>query len=163
MADTKQTVPPAKPTPEPGEDVTYCPGEGDPPVAKWRGVEFKANLPVRVTREDLIAAARLNRFFRVGATLSPQAPIGAPKTALEYRAYVVDWIKGCESIDQISAHWAADRQLRFVCEVGPDDISFLGTLVEPKLRALRLAGGLTEMQVAEIWVKHGTLEFPWRS
>lgn len=158
MAD--KTSPPAK---EPGEDLTYCPGEGDPSTCKWRGIEFKANVPVRVTNAEHIAAARGNKFFRVGSERKNDAPIGSPKTAMEYRAHVVDWIKECATVDQVASLWGADRNLRVKCEVGQDDIDFLGTLVEPKLRALRLQEGLSEMKVAEIWVKHGVLEFPWRS
>jgi hypothetical protein len=158
MAD-KQT-PPAK---EPGEDIVYCPGEGDPNTVRWRGIEFKANVPVRVTNAEHIEAARGNKFFRVGAARPNDMPLGAPKTAMEYRGHVVDWIKGCETVDQVASHWGSDRNLRVKCEVGQDDIDFLGTLVEPKLRALRLQEGLSEMQVAGVWVKHGVLEFPWRS
>jgi hypothetical protein len=116
-----------------------------------------------VTSEAHIEAARGNKFFRVGAGGPNNAPVGPPKTAMEYRGHVVDWIKDCETVDQVAAHWAADRQLRFVCEVGQDDISFLGTLVEPKLRALRMAEGLTDSQVAAVWIKHGVLDLPWRS
>jgi hypothetical protein len=154
----------AKPDkPDEGEDVVYTPGEGDPNTVKWRGIQFKANVPVRVTNAEHIEAARVNKFFRVGEARKNDAPIGSPKTAMEYRGHVVDWIKGCESVDQVAQHWAADRNLRVKCEVGQDDIDFLGTLVEPKLRALRLAEGLNEMQMAAVWVKHGVFEFPWRS
>ena len=159
MAD-KQTAP----VKEPGEDIFYLPGEGDPHTVKWRGVEFKSNVATRVTDKELIEAARANRFYRVGNDAPNMgAFVGPPKTAMEYRSYVVDWIKGCETVDQVAAHWAADRDLRGKCEVGNDDISFLGTLVEPKLRALRQREGLSDMGVAGIWVKHGVLEFPWRS
>lgn len=149
-----------------GEDVTYLPGEGDPSSCKWRGIEFKANVPVRVLeteRPGLIDAARGNRFFRVGSERSGSAPMGPPTTAMEYRGHVVDWLKDCTTVDQIVSHWAADRDLRTKCEVGQDDISYLGTLVEPKLRQLRMAEGLSEMDVAGIWVKHGVLDLPWRS
>jgi len=157
---------PSPPPKDDGEDVTYVPGEGDPSTCKWRGLEFKANVPVRIAEKDrpgMIEAARANRYFRVGSEMATGAPVGLPKTAMEYRAYVVDWIKGCDTVDQVAAHWAADRQLRVTCEVGQDDVSYLGTLVEPKLRALRQKEGLTEMQVAGVFVNHGVLEIPWRS
>jgi hypothetical protein len=170
MADRSTiTLPPksgpaAAPEPPPaGEDITYLPGDGDPHTVKWRGQEFKANTPVRVTNESLIEAALLSRFFRVGSSDPTKAPAGSPKTAMEYRAHVVDWIKDCEMVDQVATHWAADRQFRVTCEVGQDDISFLGTLVEPKLKALRMKEGLTDAQVAAVWIKHGVLDLPWRS
>lgn len=145
------------------EDVTYIPKEGDPLSVKWRGVEFKANVAIRVTRGDLLDAARANRFFRVGSEPVANDPTAPPKTAMEYRGYVVGWINGCTTVEQVAAHWAADRQLRVTCEVGQDDVSYLGTLVEPKLRQLRLAEGLSEMDAANVWVKHGVLDLPWRS
>jgi hypothetical protein len=146
-----------------GEDVTYCPGRDDPHVTKWRGVEFKANVPMRVTNAEMIDAARLNRFFRVGNETNINTPHAPPTTAMAYRGWVLDWVKEVETIDQLVTHWAADRALRSSCEVGQDDISFLGTLIEPKLKQFRMAAGLSDAQVADIWVKHGILELPWRA
>jgi hypothetical protein len=82
---------------------------------------------------------------------------------MEYRGHVVDWLKNVETIDQFVIKWAADRDLRETCEVGQDDVSYLGTLVEPKLRAMRLAEGKSENDVAGVFVKRGVLELPWRS
>ena len=169
MADRPTITLPSKQTPaskDDGEDLTYLPGEGDPHTIRWRGIEFKANSPVRIAEKDrpgMIEAARGNRTFRVGAGSANDEMRGPPTTAMAYRGHVVEWIKDVDSVDQLVAHWAADRQLRASCEVGQDDISYLGTLVEPKLRALRLKEGLNDMQVANIWVKHGVLDLPWRS
>lgn len=163
-APAPATAPP--PPPPDGVDVTYLPNEGDPHTTKWRGVEFKANLPVRLMDKDHIEAARTNRFFRVGLDEPPGSTrgySGPPKTAMEYRGRVVAWIKTVETVDQVAAHWAADRALRAACEVGQDDISYLGTLVEPKLKALRLKEGLNDVAMAGIWVKHGNTDIPWRS
>lgn len=149
---------------EEGEIVVYRPGEGDPSSCKWRGVTFKANVPVRIKSADHIDAARGNKFFHVGSgDMEDDGPRRQPKNAMEYRAHVVDWMKNTRSIDDLAAAWSADRVLREKCEVGEDDVSFLGTLVEPKLRQLRLEAGLSEMDVARIWVKHGVLDLPWRS
>lgn len=150
-------------TAEMGEDVTYLSSEGGPNTTKWRGIEFKANIPVRLTDKSHIEAARMSKFYRVGSARAGDVLSGTPKTAMEYRGYVVDWIKDCETVDQVAAHWASDRDLRSKCEVGQDDVSYLGTLVEPKLHALRMKEGLSEMAVAGIWVKHGVLDLPWRS
>jgi hypothetical protein len=160
----KPDKPDDAPKKEEGEIVTYRPGEGDPSSCKWRGIEFKANVPVRIKNVDHVDAARGNKFFHVGSDKPEDAgPRGAPKTAMEYRGHVVDWMERVRSIDDLAACWSADRGLREKCEVGQDDVSFLGTLVEPKLRQLRLEAGLTEMDVAGIWVKHGVLDLPWRS
>ncbi len=146
-----------------GEDVTYLPGEGDPHSVRWRGVEFKANVPVRITNASHLEAARGNRFYRVGAEASGEVNFGPPKTAMEYRGHVLDWLRSVETIDQLATHWAGDRNLRMACEVGQDDVSYLGTIVEPKLKALRLKEGLSDMDVAAVWVKHGVLDLPWRA
>lgn len=167
MADRPTITLPKQGAPkDDGEDVVYMPGEGDPSSCKWRGIEFKANIPVRVRESDrpgMLEAARGNRFFRVGSEKSQNENFGPPKTAMEYRAYVVDWMKEVSTVDQLVAHWAADRQLRVTCEVGQDDIAYLGTLVEPKLKQMRMAEGLSESQAAELWIKHGVLELPWRA
>lgn len=149
---------------EEGEIVTYKPGHDDPAIVKWRGTEFKANVPIRLTNRDHVDAARGNRFFHVGSGKpEDDGPREQPKTAMEYRGHVVDWMDRVRSIDDLAACWSADRSLREKCEVGQDDVAFLGTLVEPKLRHLRLEAGLSEMDVAGIWVKHGVLDLPWRS
>ena len=44
------------------EQVTYLPGEHDPPSIKWHGHTFHANVPKAVTKAELIEAARKNRF-----------------------------------------------------------------------------------------------------
>lgn len=163
-----QTIAAPKPEPakEEGEELTYLPGPGDPPTTKWRGVEFKANIPVRVTVAEHIEAARTNRFFRVGKG-DPNKPAGhnpndGPKTAMEYRAHVVAWIKTCNSVEDLVKHWSDDRVLRQTCEVGDDDIKWLGTMAEPILRDLRMKQGMSDSDVARVWVKYGVLDLPWR-
>ena len=157
-----RTVRPDEPEDE-GEDVTYTPGPDDPAITKWRGHEFRANVPVRIRDEDHIKAARGNRFFRVGNEIKDEILIGPPKTSDQYRAHVVAWMKDVTTVDQLVTKWAADRNLRTACEVGRDDVMWLGRLFEPKLHQMRMQEGLKEIQVAEVWVKHGVLELPWRS
>ncbi len=152
-----------QPLDDASELITYLPPAGDADVVKWRGVEFHANVPVRLTNKDHIEAARGNRFFRVGDEVKGDNPNLAPSDAMEYRAHAVDWIARVSTVDQLVRNWSADRDLRIKCEVGYDDIMYLGTLVEPKLRQMRLSEGLSDMQVAEVWVKHGILDIPWRS
>lgn len=169
MADDKNKVnvptQPEAPKDE-GEELTYLPGPGDPATIKWRGVEFKANIPKRITDADHIAAARLNRFFRVGKD-DPKDPgrnpNDGPKTPMEYRAHVIAWIKTCESVEDVVKHWSDDRVLRQTCEVGSDDITWLGAIVEPKLSDFRRKEGMSDAAVASVWIKYGVLDLPWRA
>ena len=151
-----------KPGRPPGELVTYLAGDGDPATLKWRGVEFKANVPQRITDKAHIAAARTNRFFRVGNE-TKEAPNAAPEDSMDYRAHVVEWMRGVTTVEGLVKNWAADRALRVKCEVGEDDVKFLGTLIEPKLRDMRNAEGLSHPQIAQLWMDHGVLELPWRA
>jgi hypothetical protein len=148
---------------EEGELVTYLPPPGDADVVKWRGVEFKAHVPVRITDKDHIDACRNNRFFRIGDQSGAAAPRGLPSDAMTYRGHVLDWMRDVQTIDQLARCWAADRDLRAECEIGYDDMQYLGTLIEPKLRDMRQSEGLNQVQVAEIWMKHGVLDLPWRA
>jgi len=146
-----------------GEHVTYFPGRGDPDYAVWRGITFNAGEPVFVTDQSMVEAARGNRFFHVGEGKPQKDPLAPPVNAKEYRAHVVRWLKDTRSVDQLVGNWAGDRTLRQECEIGLDDIQWLGTLVEPKLRELSRAEGLDPSKVAEIWISHGILELPWRA
>ena len=146
-----------------GEHITYLPGEGDPHTIKWRGVEFRANTPVWSDNSDMIEAARTNRFFRVGDASHERRHDEAPQDAMEYRRHVLNWMKSVTTVDQLVTNWSADRSLRDKCEVADDDIRYLGTLIEPKLRDMRAAEGLSETAMASIWIKHGVLELPWRA
>ena len=165
--DRKTLTLPSKDVPapkaEPGEDVTYLPGDGDPAKTKWRGVEFHANVPVRIVDSDHIEAARGSRYFRVGNDGPKENPNEGPKDAMDYRGHVIEWMKRVETIEDLVKNWAADRNLRIKCEVGDDDIRYLGTLFEPKIRAMRNQEALNEAGVAAIWIKHGVLELPWRA
>jgi hypothetical protein len=163
------TVAPPKPEPakDDGEDITYLPGPGDPPKTTWRGVEFHAGVTQRITNAAHIEAARTNRFFRVGkgdpSKPADHNPNDGPKTAMEYRAHVVAWLKTCDSVEGLIKHWADDRVLRQTCEVGEDDVKWLGTMAEPVLRDLRMKQGMTDMDVSRVWVKYGVLDLPWRA
>lgn len=157
-------APPAAPTEEfEGEDLTYVPGSDDPPTCKWRGREFRANVPMRIKDKSLIEAARVNRFFRVGGAGPEPGDNDPPKTAVQYRAHVVAWMKAVNTVDDLVVKWSEDRDMRRVCEVGHDDIDWLGRLFEPKLHHMRIEEQLSELDVAGVFVKHGILEIPWRS
>lgn len=158
----KGDPPPHAPV-EDGEELTYLPADGDPHTIKWRGHEFKANTPKRVNDADHIEAARGNRFFRVGNDGPKENPNLAPATSQQYRAHVVKWMKDVETVGALIQKWASERVLRQTCEVGLDDVSYLGSLVEPKLRAMRMKEGMSDGDVANTWMRAGILELPWRS
>lgn len=160
-----QSQPPPQPQQEPGEDLVYLPGPGDPAKTTWRGVEFRANVPKRITDAEHIKAARTNKFFRVGKgdpKDEGRNPNDGLKTATEYRAHVVAWLKTCESVEDVVKHWSDDRVLRQTCEVGADDVKWLGTMAEPVLHDLRRKAGMSDTDVARVWVKYGVLDLPWR-
>jgi len=37
------------------DEITYLPGDGDPPRTRWNGVEFKAHIPVKVLRTQVVS------------------------------------------------------------------------------------------------------------
>jgi hypothetical protein len=166
------TKPPDEVVIDDGELVTYLPAAGDKPTTRWRGLEFKANVPVRVTDKDHLEAIKGNPFFRVGkgdGKYPDRHPSDAPTNPMEYRAHVVAWIKEISAksdppgtIEDIVKHWADDRALRQTCDAGSDDIKWLGTIVEPKLMEFKRRDGLNENQVAQVWIKYGFVEIPWR-
>lgn len=164
---TKLTPQPEKPVQFQGEQVTYLPAEGDPAHTKWRGYEFKANVPVLVKDKELVEKAKTNQFFKVGNTPpSTQSQMTKPATVDQYKAWVIAWLKQCMTVDDLARHWAVDQSLRIACEVGgpgSPHLRYLGTLIEPKLRAMSMAEGLNDSQMAEVFVRHGILELPWRS
>jgi hypothetical protein len=158
------------------ETITYIPGSGDPSSVKWGGHVFQANVPKEITghlegseREKmnmhLIERARENKTFKVGsASARPKRETAAlPRTAEEYRAYVIDWLKdpNIEHADQLIARWARDRDLQMACEVGADDYSYIATLFMPKLHELARADELTEAQLSSVWINHGINQLPW--
>jgi hypothetical protein len=148
-----------------GEDVTYIPGPQDQSLLKWRGIVFKANVPVRVMDPDHIAAARANKFFRVGSgDKATQAADTKPEptTPETYRAWVVDWLASVDTVDAIATKWSNDRYLRASAQVGESDVRQLGTLIDPKFNQMMRQEGLSDREVAKIMLQHGLTEIPWR-
>jgi hypothetical protein len=157
------------------ETITYVPGPMDPVHTKWCGHTFQANVPKEITghaegteRErlnmHLIERARENKHFTVGSGRPARRERNAlPKTADEYKAYMIEWVKD-PSIDHAAgliARFTRDRDLQAACEVGSDDFAYLGTLFMPKLHELARADELTEGQVAQLWVNAGFNQLPW--
>lgn len=148
-----------------GEDVTYLPVAGDPASVTWRGHLFKANVPKRIVDPEHIDAVRGNKFFRVGKADPDDPdhnPNDPPSTAMEYRAHVVAWLKTSDTVEGVVKHWADDRQVRNACNIGEDDIRWLGTLAGPKLMEFKRREGMNEQNYAQMWIKYGFTEIPWR-
>lgn len=158
------------------ETITYIPGQLDPSVTKWCGITFQANVPKEITgRADgsdrdqlmfhLIERAKENKHFKVGSgSAKPRREVsGPPKTADQYRAYFVEWLKdpAIERTSDLIARFARDRELHAACEVGAEDFSWMSTLFMPRLHELAKADELTEAQVSSIWINHGFNVLPW--
>lgn len=142
--------------------VTYLPGDGDPAVTKYRGITFKAHQPTEVTKE-IVDAVRGNRFFQIGDEPVQQAATDLPKTHEQYRAWVINWMKDVSTVRDLIRHWTEDQSLRHTCEVGSDDMNYLGTIIAPKVEGMRRSEGLSEQQLANLWIQAGVFELPWRS
>lgn len=126
------------------ELVTYRPGPEDPTQVRWDGHVFHANIPKTVTKTALIEKARKNRFFHVGPfnPATDSVPLSedqsaTPKTAEQYRAFAVEWLKKIDSVEELDTRWAAEEPLRMSCEVGTDDIEYLMDLMLPKRAELK--------------------------
>lgn len=156
------------------ETITYVPGEGGPSRTVWGGHTFHANLPKELTghpdgtqRERLnmhmIETARASKFWTVGNAKPKRDPQALPTTAMEYRAYMIEWLKDPEiqHAQQLIAHFARDHNLREACEVGTDDYNYLATLFMPKLYELQRSDELSDAQLGSIWINHGINELPW--
>src|SRR5487761_34159 len=160
------------------ETITYLPNAMDPPVVKWGGQTFQANVPKELTGHEeghpdatdrtrmnmhLIERARENKFFAVGNQRPKRERNALPTNAQEYRTYIVEWLKdpAIDSADKLIARFAADRTLQATCEVGPDDFERIASVFMPRLADLAKADGLTEGQLAQMWISHGIMQLPW--
>lgn len=135
-----------KPTPaapaKKSEQVTYVPGPEDPVSVQWAGHIFHANVPKAVENAEVIASARLNKFFKVGefkpgdAVPTRDEP-QEPKTPEQYRAHAIAWLKTMQTVNQLDEKWQGEETLRMKCGVGTDDIELLMGLFQPKRAELR--------------------------
>lgn len=160
------------------ENVTYLPGPMDPPIVKWAGYTFQANVPKQLTGHEeghpdatertrmnmhIIERARENKHFQVGSEKKRRDKQALPTNADEYRAYAIEWLKdpAIDSVDALIGRFAQDRNLQQACEVGSDDFERIASLFMPRLGDLAKADGLTEQQIAQVWVNHGIMQLPW--
>ena len=129
--------------PEVSEQVTYLPGAEDPPQVKFAGHVFNANLPKTVQmKTSWFDMVRGNRFFKVGhfdpkTDAVPAQEITDPKTADEYKAYAVEWFKKVDSLHEFDERWTAEEAMRQRCEVGAEDLDYLGSLARPRRGELK--------------------------
>lgn len=125
-----------------GDHVTYRPGPEDPPIVKWSGHTFHANVPKFVEHPELLEKARQNKFFKVGAfgpgdAVETREETGLPKTPEQYRAHAVAWLKTTQSVEELDQTWRKEETLRHDCGVGSDDIDLLNGLIDPLRAELR--------------------------
>jgi hypothetical protein len=171
VVEQDRPAPAARPAPPPppgddgeGEDVIYTPLEGDPAKVKWRKIEFFANKPVRIKDPAHLEAARANKSFRVGgeeAAIDPNSP--KPPKNMQYRKHWLDSMKRFETCEELIKAWSSEINMRRDMEVGDDDIRWLGNIIEPKLALMARQEGLKAQDVANVWVRYGINEIPWRA
>jgi hypothetical protein len=156
------------------ETITYIPGDGDPPIVKWAGHTFHANVPKEIvghpegTDRDrlnhaIIERARDNPAFKVSGAPRARIKRDTPKTPEQYRAYLADWLKdpAIEHVRDLIGHFAKDKDLQLACEVGASDYDLIATLFMPRLHELTKFDELSAEQVAAIWIDHGYNVLPW--
>lgn len=137
------------------EQVTYLPGPEDPVSVKFAGHVFNANVPKTIEGDhdadpktrayqnaQLIEKARRNKFFKVGDFNAARDGVAVeqqekPSSAEQYRAHAVKWLQKVESVDELDTKWIAEEPLRAACEVGLDDLDYLGSIFGPKRAELR--------------------------
>lgn len=178
-ATQNEKHPPSEKKPSSTTTITYIPGEHDPVKTKWHGLTWDANVPKEVSREEVIEAARSNPWFKVGefnpaTDKPPQAGFsGTPSTPEQYRAHFVEWLKKIKvanaegepnqgALDDLMKRWLSEEHLRQLCDVGPDDIDWMGTLFLPKMYEIAKAAGLTDKQLYEKWRdQYGVTQLPF--
>ena len=124
----------------PVEQVTYTPGPGDNLETQWMGHKFKAHVPHDVRNPKLVEMARANKFFHVGP-FDPKVhgyeeKIVEPKTAEQYRAWAINWMKTLPDVETACEKWANEARMRHSLEVGYDDYKYISDFFQPILSDL---------------------------
>jgi hypothetical protein len=111
--------------------------DGDPAVTIFRGIRFRANVPVDVP--DTVAdVLKTNPWFAVnGKKPVDMAASGRPKTDIEYRRWFSVWITKVRSSEELIARWKAEEELRGECGVGTDDLDFMAPIYNATLETLQ--------------------------
>ncbi|XUM21063.1 hypothetical protein ACRAVF_27255 [Bradyrhizobium oligotrophicum S58] len=155
-------------------ELTYHPGDGDPPSVKWGPHTFHANIAKAITGRDggteretlnhhIIQRARDNPHFSVDGQRSKRGKIGTPKDADEYKRYFVGWLKNetFDCVDDLLDRFVRDRNLQISAELAPEDFAWMRDLFNPRLHDLAKADGITEPQIAAAWAARGVNVLPW--
>lgn len=152
------------------ETITYMPGTEDPVSTKFFGHTFHANVPKIVTNAELIKKLREhpNPFFKLGQFnpetdhAPPEGFTGEPKTAEQYRAHAVTWIKKCKDIEDLAKTWVAEQRVREMCDFGTDDYAWLGTIFIPTMHELaRKADMGRDDDLKKLWARYGVFALPF--
>jgi hypothetical protein len=175
-----EPAPIAKAKPDAGEtdEITYLPEDGDPIRTRWNGIEFKAHVPVKVSRKHtvlvpdrverempdgtiqsrsvekripMVELAKGNCRFMVNGVPPMERDSGAvhtPTTADEYRGYALRWIAASTEPKAMDARWTSEEALRDKCDVGDDEIAYLRPFFEARIEAL--GGGRVKRQTREV-------------
>jgi hypothetical protein len=153
------------------DELTYIPEDGDPIRTRWNGIEFRAHVPVKVSRKQIILVplrqettlasgevvtraierrvpmvelARGNSRFAVNGVPPQQRTSGAittPETPDEYRGYCMRWIMASTAVSAMDSRWSMEEALRAKCGCDDKDIVYLRPIFEARVEAL---GGKTE-------------------
>lgn len=122
-------------------NITYRPREGDPINTRWHGHKFQGNVARPVTDTTLIDLAKVNPWFEVeGFERAKDAEIpDTPKTAEQYRAHAINWIKTAKSAREMAQLMREEASLRDACGVGSDDMDLIMVYYNPKFAELKRA------------------------
>lgn len=146
----------------PVDEITYIPEDGDPVRTKWNGIEFKAYVPVKVSRRHtvqvllritqdmpdgtvvtkavekripMVELARNNARFSVNGKApakKAEAKARVPASPDEYRGYAINWIAQSTGASAMDARWENEQLLREKCGCDDADIAYLRPFFEAR-------------------------------
>jgi hypothetical protein len=149
-----------KPVGDEYDEITYCPGQFDPPRTEWNGVRFKANVPVKISKKQtvlvplreeflqpdgsritraverrvpMVELAKGNHTFSVNGAEPVAHKVGTdhvPTSPDEYRGYAIAWISSSTKSSEMDARWDGEERLRDKCGVSEQDIAYLRPFFE---------------------------------
>jgi len=154
---------------QPVDDITYIPGEGDPAKVKWNGLEFKAHIPIKVSRSHtvlvplpvevtapdgsrltrhvekrvpMVELAKNNPSFSVNGETPIARKMGTqrvPTNSDEDRGYCIAWIAASTAASAMNARWEAEAELRAKCGCDDRDIAYLMPFFHARLEETKAA------------------------